>query len=613
MKSKNTLLIILLFFLTGQLSAQPLMEIHSKEIKDIVKKGDDCLAQKGDNCFEYYKEAIALGKKKDVDYVDYLYYNLAYGYSLVGDSDAALDIIAEQHPKAKNGVVRAGFLNIKAGILYHQNMTDSAVHYFVQVAEILEKENELQKTALTYLNISNILYTQHSIERSTEYLLKSNDILKKINDTMYLCLTAARISENYADLNDYEKTIQWVNEAIAQPIKSNIDRQVHSIAYRALAKLYLSSNVDSAAFLMKRVVEMTEELGDDVELASSYQILAETLLKQGKKTEALIASEKALSYNRKLNFGLGLTENLFVAGKVSRELGLYQKAADYFYEAKILSDSVKSEKSIQVINELNTKYETEKKERQLAESELLIEQKNTQIRNWIVLGILIIGGLLAYFYQMRRNQKNKLKLLEREKENEILSARVLGEEIERGRISKELHDGVASALLVTRLQMEKNTEEAKTNAIQLIKNAHKEIRNIAHKLNPLDFSKNNWVEEVKTFCDNIYSEKTKVHFFSNVTDININSTHQLILFRAVQELLQNAVKHADAKNISVQIVEENGNINITIEDDGKGVQQSLINEAKSLSNLKERLRNINVELHIDSEPNAGTAVFISYK
>lgn len=613
MKSKNTLFIILFFFLTGQLFAQPLMEIPSKEIKDIVNKGDDCLAQKGDNCFEYYKQAIALGEKRDVDYVDYLHYILAYGYSLADNSDAVLDIIAEQYPEAKNGIVRAGFLNLKASIFYKQNMTDSAVHYFVQVAEILEKENELQKTALTYLNIGNILYTQHSINRSTEYLLKSNDILKEINDTMFLCLTAAHISENYAKLNDYEKTIQWANEAIAHPIKSDIDRKGHLLAYRALATLYLSSNVDSAAFLIKRVVEMAEQLGDDNELGSSYQQLAETLLKQGKKTEALIASEKAIAYNRKLNFGLGLTENLFVAGKVSKELGLYQKAADYFYEAKILSDSVKSEKSIQVINELNTKYETEKKERQLAQSELLIQQKNAQIRNWILLGILIIGGLLTYFYQFRRTQRSKLKLLEKEKENEILSARVLGEEIERGRISKELHDGVASSLLVTRLQMEKNTEEAQANAIQLIKNAHKEIRNIAHKLNPIDFSKNNWVEEIKTFCDNIYSEKTKVHFFSNVIDVNINATHQLILFRAVQELLQNAVKHAGAKNISVQIVEENGNINISIEDDGKGAQKSLINEAKSLGNLKERLRNINVELHIDSEPNAGTAAFISYK
>src|SRR5690606_4654519 len=123
-----------------------------------------------------------------------------------------------------------------------------------------------------------------------------------------------------------------------------------------------------------------------------------------------------------------------------------EKAADFYHIFTIYADSITSAQSTKEINEINTKYQTEKKEKQIAEQELKIQKQQSNLLYAIFGGLLLLsvfGGIFIYY---RKSQKLKLKQVQQEKENAILNSFILGEERERGRISHELHDGVAAMI-----------------------------------------------------------------------------------------------------------------------------------------------------------------------
>src|SRR5690606_36792608 len=253
-----------------------------------------------------------------------------------------------------------------------------------------------------------------------------------------------------------------------------------------------------------------------------------------------------------------------------------------------LLEELRFAENINVVNELTTKYETEKKERQIAEQELEIQKKNVQMRNWLIAGIVLIGGFLTFLYIMRRNQKNKLKIMEKEKENEVLSARVLGEEVERSRISKELHDGIASNLVAVKLQIE-NTAEISQKILSLVQETHKEVRQIAHNLMPIDFENQNLVDVVKSFCEECTTENKPINFQTNTEKINLDKNRSMVLYRVVQEFIQNAIKHSQAQQIDVLLMENEGLITRNIEDNGVGFDTKLKETSNGLSGVIERL------------------------
>src|SRR5690606_21769608 len=102
----------------------------------------------------------------------------------------------------------------------------------------------------------------------------------------------------------------------------------------------------------------------------------------------------------------------YTVADIAYTLGKKEKAADFYHTYALLKDSVASVENTREINEINTRYETEKKERQLAEQSLVIQQKNAQIRNWLIGGAALLLGLGLSLFQYRRSQQRKLKLIE---------------------------------------------------------------------------------------------------------------------------------------------------------------------------------------------------------
>lgn len=300
---------------------------------------------------------------------------------------------------------------------------------------------------------------------------------------------------------------------------------------------------------------------------------------------------------------------------MANEAGDFKLAARYLKEYILAKDSLSTAKNQELIHEYQTQYETEKKERQIAEQALLIQKKNEQLRSWLLGGGTLVVGLIVFVFQYRRNQQRKLKLIEQENENAMLKAIMNSEEQERRNISSTLHDSVAAKLGAAKMSMqsipflaeERKSEQLEKTA-QLISNIHQDIRNLAHHLLPVTLEKEGLVSAIAEFV----SEINQLHLIEIKidnhlsSDFNLPSRNELVLYRIVQELINNIVKHSQATEATVFLSYTNQQLVIQVSDNGIGFSAS--QENQGLYSIRERITTIGGTLTINSEQSKGSIV-----
>lgn len=546
---------------------------------------------------------------------DVFRFNLSRMFIQTGKLEAAdsiINIVFKENEAEPNLFALGKYHNLKAAIAAFRDQHEQAVYHYQKAIEIFELHREEKLLPVIQFNLANIFFSRLDYGSAYKYSKAAKENFEAQLDTLYAPIAEGIFAIAAIKLNKNDEGTTAANNALEESLRNKNTTGIILAKY-ALGEL-ASAEFDYREALLhfEQALELAENTAALNLLLPIKAALITAYLKLNRNEEAIAMGNQALAEAAKAN-------NSDILYSLHRSIATAYANSDQpalaFHHLKTAEDLFRKntvENNEETLQTLLLHYETEKKERKLAESQLLIQQQNVRIRNWLILGIIAIGGFLIFFLQQRKNQQAKIKILEKEKENEVLTARMLGEEIERGRISKELHDGVASNLLLVRLQLEKNTEEAQKNAVHLIKKTHKELRNVAHKLNPIDFSQRNWMEEIRIFAENIHTDSRQVHFFSGIDTLPAPATHQLVLYRAIQELLQNVVKHAEASHVAIQIGKQDTKIQISIEDDGVGTTSEIIDQASSLFNLRNRLKNIGAELHIETAPNEGTAAFITY-
>ena len=250
----------------------------------------------------------------------------------------------------------------------------------------------------------------------------------------------------------------------------------------------------------------------------------------------------------------------------------------------------------------------------------------------MVLLSLIAFALLGYIIiQRRANQKELLYQADQQKANEeiyslMLSQKVKleeGRQIEKQRISEELHDGILSKLFGARLSLDSLNAKVDSKSvgvrqsyIQEIKNIESEIRSISHELNANTF--NSEVMYVDAI-EKLLRDQCSIH---NI-DFDLTSDHKIDwermtndkkvhLYRIIQEALQNIMKHAKADEVSVQFAQLVNGVRLIIEDDGVGMNIHKVKRGIGLKNIKSRVKQIEGNLKIKSEEGKGTQITVDF-
>ncbi|MDF2831405.1 sensor histidine kinase [Chryseobacterium indoltheticum] len=363
-----------------------------------------------------------------------------------------------------------------------------------------------------------------------------------------------------------------------------------------------------------------------------YMNKYDILRKQNKLNEAKnvlenILSEKTLiidANNRKIFYNQ--------LSSLNEQMGNLKEALVWEKKYSKLNDSLNSENVKLELNTLETKFRTAEKQKEIAnlntekaQKELELNKKNQYL--WVMVFaslFLLILIISIYFYTKKLakekeiNHSQKLKEIAQQEELKITKAILEGEEKERERVGKDLHDGLGGMLAGVKINfsawasqnLEPENKQNFNEILHQLDHSVTELRNISRNLMPESLLKLGLETALKDLCE-FYSRKD-LHIDFQSIDINskLPLAVQINIFRIVQEILANAVKHSEAENILLQCSQSNDVFLITIEDDGKGFSQdSSPTKSMGLHNLKTRVDYLKGKMEINSD-HEGTSINI---
>lgn len=614
MKTIGLIFILLTCLHTTAQNRDKIVEV-SDEIRAMMDEVDSCVVHKEQNCIELLNKIIEKGEREEVTYMDYLYGRKAFYFwnNQKFDSVIAYGRKSLEH---LNPVVSQrtdiDTYNLMANAYYFKGELNTAIKYYLKVGELLEDGGDPLHLGYLYSNIAVLLSETNNNEKQLEYLHKAFTLLHENNDVVFIATIASNLGLAYYYKQDTVKTLQWTQKALELSESSN-DLMAKTQSYLTLS--LIEKNLHKSLDYIEQSVRYADQLKDKTHQARAYYRYANILNQLKLPEKALEYAERAVNLSEEIDDRITLPKAAHIAATISYEGNQKEKAADFYYIYATLKDSISSAENTREINEINAKYETEKKEKQLAEQELKIQKQQSKLFLAILSGVLIIvifGGIFIY---NKKLQQSKLKGLQQEKEKAILNSFILGEERERKRISHELHDGIAAMIGAAKMSLESIphlSQEKQMNQFskvkQILENTHTEVRHIAHNLLPTVLEKEGLISATTHFISEI--NKTQLVNIS-LTDKNSQAnqhskTLQLMLFRIIQELVNNIIKHSQAQSAKIIFSKSENGLQIEIIDDGIGIEDTEDMGNQGLYSITQRLKAIGGSFKISKKSNGGT-------
>ncbi|MBX2930581.1 MAG: sensor histidine kinase [Chitinophagaceae bacterium] len=297
------------------------------------------------------------------------------------------------------------------------------------------------------------------------------------------------------------------------------------------------------------------------------------------------------------------------------------KSLQYHNEMLILKDSLNTLQSTATINILKSNYEEERQAKELAIQTATIAKQQFLITSISIISALIIAFLIVLYKRKQSLLKTKMQAAILEQKTIAAHAILEAEEKERKRIASDLHDGIGQMMSAVKMNLSSisskvglQNEQDKNlfdKTMALVDESCKEVRIVSHNLMPNALLKSGLSSAVKTFLDKIDHKQLNVHLYTEGLEERLNDNTEIILYRAIQEIVNNVIKHAQANQLDISLIKDADGISCTIEDNGIGFflqeQQTI---GIGLKNIKSRIDYLNGTVEWDSQVGKGTLVAI---
>ena len=388
----------------------------------------------------------------------------------------------------------------------------------------------------------------------------------------------------------------------------------------------------AAATHLTTALALARQVDDQPTAAVALNGRGQLALDQQQPAAAAGWFAQAYALGRALKAREATREALAGLAASARRRADYRAASAYGEELAALRDSLLTEASTRQIAELHIQYESEQKDArnqlqaaQLRTQQQIIRRRNVQLGTGLTVALLL-GGLAYLLYGRYRLRQR----FEREQERQLLlaqrSAAVLeAEENERQRIGADLHDGVGQLITAAKLNLNALNRDLDhrppadlhllvDNALSVLEESFREVRSISHNLMPNALLKYGLVAAVRSFLSKMVSDdglRADIQLYG--LEERLPPLVESVLFRAIQELAQNIVKHAQASVITLQIVRSADELTVMVEDNGVGFDPVAVraNSGIGLSNIETRLAYLGGQAYFDAAPGRGTVVTLT--
>ncbi len=474
--------------------------------------------------------------------------------------------------------------------------------------------------AMVLGNIGIVYKKQKEYAQVLEYYQRALTIYEEQKSDFGITVTKGNIGSVFLHLKKFEEAITYSEEALegfksvgylryVPYMKSNM-----GIAYDSLGQ------IDEARQLYEEAIKEHEAHDNDYELSNTLILLSANYNASKDFSKSVNAAERAYEIANKINALEFKTRALYEWSNALAGTGNYTAAYHKISLQNSLKDSLFEENKTKQIFELQTEYETEKKEQQIMLQESQLAEQNAALqRNRILLIASILAIIfivaLAMLQRSRLRKKQQLRLQEAKlqaREAEI-NATISSQEKERARYARDLHDGFGQMISILNMNLKNLKDGAKPNERQevfeasakVIDDMYDELKNICFDLMPQTLIKHGLESALKEFTERI-NQAGKIHIELNTfgLDGRLTEIQEISLYRISQEWINNILKYSDASKITLQITKDEGEITLLIEDDGSGFEKSLLTTGKGngWKNLNTRTNLIQGQLELETTP-----------
>lgn len=551
----------------------------------------------------------------------------------------------------RHGDACSNLKSIKEASLTKQ---DKALYYYLQ-AECLGSNSQIDKAYQYYLKSKKIYTSLDSIDRAMDinfdiynlitaqenyssiykqYLDEYLAYAKETNNPLRLAKSYKALGEMAFDQEKPQESLTHLKKSLALFLKINNKKNASDI-YAYIAGVYNEKlhKHDSALYYLDKQLADIKNHGDVEDLCLNYMNHAASYYYLGNHKKAIeylkIADNLPLNnYENKIN--QFIYEFLY---KNYDAIGDYSNAYKYLQLNKQFTDSLNIVEQNIAINNLDKKYRTKEKELEntLLKSDLKTNRILTYAIIFVLIAIIVIAGLIIKNSRRREKISRQEKLIEQQKLEKALKDYELnsidmmleGQEKERQRIANDLHDNLGSMLATLKLnfenlklrKMELREEENKLydRTDELIEEAYQKVRRLAHAKNAGVFASEGLIPAIQKLAEKIsIPGKLQLQVIAFGFKERLENTLEIAIFRTVQELSTNIIKHSQATEATIHLTDHGDNINIMIEDNGVGFDRKNIDTADGmgLQNIKKKIVQLGGNFEIDTTPGKGTTIII---
>lgn len=535
-----------------------------------------------------------------------------------------------------------------------QDLKDKALYYHLLALgytgndKYIDAYNCFLKAKKLYLSIDSLdramdinddIYAMLSAQKNPlhvykKYLDEYIAYAKKSKNPLRLARMYTILGNEAYDKNKPKESLENFKKAINLLQDSNKSKEITSL-YTNIATIYNESLHlhDSALYYLNKQLPEIKNHGDIMDLCYNY-------VNQAASYHYLGEYDKAISY-------LKMADNLPLKShrtKVNQYLyeflyknydakGDYKNAYKYLQLNKLQSDSINVVKQNIAISDIHTKYKT--KEKELENTVLKTELKTNRILMYSVIVLLLAIIVIAFLMIKNSRRREKISRQEKQieqqklekalKEYELSSIDMMleGQEKERQRIANDLHDNLGSMLATLKLNFEnlklrKDELREEENKLYertdlLIEEAYQKVRRIAHAKNAGVFATEGLIPAVTKLAEKIsIPGKLEIQVIAFGFNERLENTLEITIFRTIQELATNIIKHSQATEATIHLNDHENNINIMIEDNGVGFDSKKISAADGmgLANIKKKIAHLGGTFDVDTTPGKGTTIII---
>ncbi len=622
----------ILFFTSGFLFSQTPRQLDSLEQLIPKKQGKEKVQLLNDLTFYYFRsdanKAIRFGSislklaktLNDETLLANTYNDYSMPFLTTGDFQKSVELNRlaleiRTHLKDTAGMISS---YAKLGNGYYElaqyKKAQESYNQAIFYAKLSGDENILLQI---YQNSANVLETSGFIKEALQMQLDVNEIALRTNNKAVLLTNYGNLGSCYQKLKQYQKAREMYLKAV--PIAQELNQMEQlSMIYQGLGVVERAAgNTDLGLKHYQRAFKLYKQLDSKV----GEGIVAVNI---GNSFADLGSLDSASYY---LNYGLKLVKNTHsykqilnayrgLAELESRRKN-YQKAAEYLTLQNKYQDSVSIFQGNEVITEMFGKYELEKHERALAESEAKNAKNQLYQAIWIgVSAALFLLFIIVFLFFRHKRKIAKEELIRTKQEEHYLREKQLNEQ--KLSISRELHDNVGSQITylissidnLSYLNEENGSLNSKLHELSDFgRNTMQELRSTIWAMNSEDGS-------IETLLTRIESIKSKIPLSLEIVNnlkrnYPLKSTELLNLYRIIQESIQNTLKHAEATSIRISFDEKQDNASITITDNGKGIKTEKTS-GNGLQNMRYRCEQIGGRFELASSENTGTTIICTF-